>query len=76
MVLGTLHAYTRMAPRDDSIFFVDDLGTGWQVFELLGAGGSPSLIFESDMALRRIRKYPPDWRDLSTTEFLRLSWAR
>ena len=76
MVMGTPRAYTRMAPRLESIFFVDNLGTGWQVFELLGAGGSRSLIFESDMALRRVRTYPSDWRDLSTTEFLTLSWAR
>lgn len=37
---------------------------------------SPSLVFECRTAIRRVRHYPPDWRDLSEEALARLSWSR
>ena len=35
-----------------------------------------SLIFESDGVLRRVRDYPPEWRELSDAELMAVSWRR
>lgn len=34
-----------------------------------------SLVFESDMIIRRVRRYPAGWRGLPDEELERLSWA-
>ena len=67
---------TRIELRDESRFFTDLRGVRWQVFELICADGSACLVFESTMAIRRVRHYPADWRELSDEELATLSWSR
>lgn len=54
-------------------------GTLWLVYELVASGydrrQSPSLIFESDTTVRRVRNYPANWRELSDDDLLSLSWS-
>ena len=54
-------------------------GVHWLVREYLEveppALDRPSLIFESDAAMRRVRVFPADWRDLSPKELIALSWT-
>ena len=51
-------------------------GEHWLVFELLmpydrrGA----TLVFESDSIVRRVRAYPPNWRELPDHDLYALSW--
>ena len=42
----------------------------WLVYELQSPFDrrGPSLIFESDTTVRRVRAYPPDWRELPAAE--------
>ena len=51
----------------------------WLVYELPAAivdrRSTPSLVFESYQAIRRVRSYPPDWRTLSDQALLALSWT-
>ena len=49
----------------------------WRVYELASAfdrRATPSLIFESEDVVRRVRNYPVDWRRLSDAELFALSW--
>ena len=53
--------------------------TRWTVYEsspsdLPGRVGQRSLIFASDMAVRRVWDFPADWRDLADESLLALSW--
>lgn len=50
-------------------------GSMWRVFELVAAYDrrGPSLVFETDGVMRRVRVYPPDWRTLSDRDLLALS---
>lgn len=53
-------------------------GVPWLVYELpavLDRRSSRSLVFESDTAVRRVRQFPPNWRDLSDDELFALSWS-
>ena len=54
-------------------------GVAWLVFEVpahqFDRRSSPSLIFESDDAMRRVRNYPADWRTLPDDALLALSWS-
>lgn len=54
-------------------------GTVWLVYELralpLDRRTSASLIFESDSAIRRVRNYPENWRELSDVALFALSWS-
>jgi len=56
---------------------VDDVE--WLVYELpaptLDRRRTPSLVFESLQAIRRVRNYPPTWRTLSDQALLALSWT-
>jgi hypothetical protein len=36
---------------------------------------APSLVFESDGAVRRVRHYPENWRALSDEALFALSWS-
>jgi hypothetical protein len=51
----------------------------WWVYELpaspLDRRSTPSLVFESEGAMRRVRDYPLDWRSLSDEELVALSWS-
>jgi hypothetical protein len=52
----------------------------WLVYELPPAPfdrrSTPSLVFESDDTVRRVRVYPSDWRVLSDHDLYALSWTR
>jgi len=54
-------------------------GEMWLVYELppvpFDRRSAPSLIFESDVSMRRVRNYPADWRTLSDAELTALSWT-
>lgn len=40
----------------------------WRVSERPDAHGTTSLIFDSPMVVRRVRRFPPDWHSLSAEE--------
>ncbi|HTI63569.1 MAG TPA: hypothetical protein VL524_08655 [Gemmatimonadaceae bacterium] len=52
----------------------------WRVYEIESGPydrrSGRSLIFESDGVLRRVRSYPTEWRELSDTELMEVSWRR
>lgn len=54
-------------------------GVLWLVYELPAPAydrrQNPSLIFETDAAVRRVRNYPAEWRALSDEDLLALSWS-
>jgi hypothetical protein len=54
-------------------------GMPWLVYELPPAPfdrrSSPSLVFESDNTVRRIRTFPAGWRSLSDEALFALSWS-
>ena len=52
----------------------DEDGHLWRVREVRFADSRPSLIFESEVSFRRVRAYPPDWRQLGDVELYALSW--
>ena len=56
---------------------VDDVV--WLVYELppmlFDRRRAPSLVFESDGAVRRVRHYPENWRALSDEALFALSWS-
>ena len=55
-------------------------GVSWLVYEVsatdLDRRTSRSLVFESAESMRRVRDYPPDWRELSPAALIALSWSR
>jgi hypothetical protein len=55
-------------------------GVEWMVYErgpdLFDRRRSPSLIFESQDTIRRVRTYPRNWAELPDEELARLSWGR
>jgi hypothetical protein len=66
-------------PRWQSRTFRDDAGRAWQVFERRRAGADGELVtllvFESDAAIRCVRRYPANWRELPPDELEALSWS-
>jgi hypothetical protein len=58
--------------------FTDDLGQDWlvseQPFSEYDRRRGFSLIFASELAVRRVRDYPGDWFTLSDPELAALSW--
>lgn len=58
--------------------FRDAEGLEWHVFEQPFADydrrAGMSLIFASDIAVRRVRNFPPDWTTLTDQELIQLSW--
>lgn len=49
----------------------------WSVREVLDPSTQTRvLIFASPGIARRVRSYPPNWRDLSSEALLALSWSR
>lgn len=58
--------------------FTDDLGQTWLVserpFSEYDRRSGRSLIFSSELAVRRVRDYPGDWFSLSDSELAALSW--
>jgi hypothetical protein len=55
-------------------------GVQWLVYELpardLDRRSSPSLVFESEDTVRRVRDFPPNWGSLSDGELEKVSWSR
>jgi hypothetical protein len=53
-------------------------GVPWLVYELPPAPfdrrSTPSLVFEAESTVRRVRTYPDDWRTLSDEALSELSW--
>ena len=61
----------------ESHAFTSADGVDWLVREYVdieSAALRPSLVFESDAAIRRVRVFPADWRGLSPQELMDLSW--
>lgn len=58
--------------------FTDDLGQTWlvseQAFSEYDRRRGYSLIFSSELAVRRVRDYPSDWFTLSESDLAALSW--
>jgi hypothetical protein len=58
--------------------FTDDLGQTWLVSERpyseYDRRSGSSLIFASELAVRRVRDYPSDWFALSDRDLAALSW--
>jgi hypothetical protein len=52
----------------------DEEGKLWRVREVQFADAPPSLIFESELGFRRVRKYPRNWQSLADVELYALSW--
>jgi len=52
----------------------------WRVYEMESGPydrrSGRSLIFESDGVLRRVRSYPTEWRELSDSDLMEVSWRR
>ena len=67
----------REAQRTARQIIVDDVP--WLVYELpatpFDRRSSNSLVFESELAVRRVRRFPSDWRSLSDDELFALSWV-
>lgn len=59
--------------------FSDDEGNVWRVSELpfseYDRRSGSSLIFENEIAVRRVRIYPDDWASLTDEELAKLSWG-
>jgi hypothetical protein len=54
-------------------------GETWRVYESHGSydrRSRPSLIFESEHAIRRVRDFPANWSELSDEALYALSWNR
>ena len=72
-----LHHALREAQRNEREIVVDRVR--WLVYELapppLDRRSTPSLVFESEGTVRRIRSYPTDWRALSDETLFKLSWG-
>ncbi|HKH93830.1 MAG TPA: hypothetical protein VKA54_18640 [Gemmatimonadaceae bacterium] len=58
--------------------YTDDLGMTWRVteqpFSEYDRRRGSSLIFASELAVRRVRNYPSDWFTLSDVALAALSW--
>ena len=54
-------------------------GVPWLIYELpplvFDRRNSATLIFESDDVMRRVRNYPPQWRELSDDDLFAISWS-
>lgn len=51
-------------------------GEDWLVYELMMPYDrrGPTLVFESEDIVRRVRTYPPEWRELADDDLFALSW--
>jgi hypothetical protein len=54
-------------------------GEVWMVYELpplqFDRRHAPSLVFETDITVRRVRNFPANWRDLDDNALFALSWS-
>ncbi|HEY2377660.1 MAG TPA: hypothetical protein VGH98_16930 [Gemmatimonadaceae bacterium] len=69
-------ALIRVAQRGARELVIE--GLPWRVYELpptvFDRRTSPSLVFESDGVVRRVRNYPSEWRALADDVLFALSW--
>jgi hypothetical protein len=69
---------SRSNERPRTRTFTDDLGQIWlvseQPFSEYDRRSGTSLIFSSELAVRRVRNYPSDWYTLSDAALVALSW--
>ena len=75
------HPVTPRAPTAEAVEFVDAQFVRWRVLERdargdPGAPGPRCLIFACADVVRRVWRYPPEWRDLSAEALAALSWER
>ena len=67
----------RGAQRHEREIVIDHVR--WLVYELapptLDRRSTPSLVFESEGTVRRIRNFPADWRALDDAALFALSWG-
>jgi len=61
-----------------SRLYLDDEGQAWSVseqpFSAYDRRSGWSLIFTSELAVRRVRSYPPNWYELTDEALAELSW--
>ena len=57
--------------------WIRSLEEDWVVYELLMPYDrrGPTLVFESENIVRRVRRYPENWRELTDEDLFRLSWS-
>ena len=69
----------RVNERPRTRSFTDELGQTWlvseQPFSEYDRRSGASLIFASELAVRRVRNYPSDWYTLSDQALAALSWS-
>ena len=67
----------REAQRSAREIVIDDVL--WLVYELpampFDRRRTPSLVFECDSAIRRVRNFPEQWRSLGDDALFALSWS-
>jgi hypothetical protein len=52
-------------------------GQEWLIYEIASTAMEPaSLVFETDLTVRRVKRYPANWRTLDEATLLALSWKR
>ena len=52
-------------------------GRDWLIYELAGSATEPaSLVFETELVVRRVKVYPASWRTLDDDALFALSWSR
>lgn len=70
---------SRIDERPRTRTFTDVLGQTWQVTEQpyseYDRRRGSSLIFSSELAVRRVRTFPSDWFDLPDGALMDLSWC-
>lgn len=61
-----------------TVHFTAPDGSFWSVHEIADdrSESTRSLIFVSDHGFRRVRAYPPEWRDLAPEALWALSWTK
>jgi len=67
----------RALQRNERAIVVDRVR--WLVYELpppvFDRRAAPSLVFESEGTVRRVRSYPAEWRSLTDEALFALSWG-
>lgn len=61
--------------EDARVIVVNDVR--WLVYEhapALDRRSAPTLVFESDEVMRRVREFPHDWRNWTDEALYELSW--
>ena len=72
-----LHRALRDARRNERAIIIERVR--WLVYELappvLDRRSAPSLVFESEGTVRRVRNYPAEWQTLDDESLFALSWG-